>query len=265
MTNSRFEDLERRCQRLRRKRIATIVFLCTFLMALGFVYFYSVFLNQPQHESIKAHEPATSHLEPQKENNLTQKNDKVVETNTTLTVEAKEEQNQTNTAISHTETPTENSYDTLLLSAKLKKNNSKVPVEEKIELAPPLKSGNPSSPLVIEDFLSKPDAKKPLSMNVTTLSNEEALLKNFHSSKAFAEALALAHFYFDRKEYIKAIFWSKESSKLKPVSDEPWIIYAKSKFHTGEREEAIRSLELFLGYVNSKDVKELLTFYKGQQ
>ena len=59
--------------------------------------------------------------------------------------------------------------------------------------------------------------------------------------------------------------WAKESSKLEPISDKPWLIYAKSKFHLGERAEAIRSLELISGYVNSNEVKELLNFYKGQQ
>ncbi|MDD3344424.1 MAG: CDC27 family protein, partial [Sulfurospirillaceae bacterium] len=108
------------------------------------------------------------------------------------------------------------------------------------------------------------EAKKPLNMSVKSLGSEEALLKNFHSANTFNTAYELAEFYFNAKEYPKAIVWAKESSKLGPTSEKPWIIYAKSKFYLGEKTEAIRALEIYLGYSSSKEVKDLLNFYKGQ-
>lgn len=258
MTNSRFEDLERRCQKIRRRRIARIVSICVVLSLVGFGYFYY---------TLHGLTPYTDLKKPLKEsviqaiNNSTMSLDiKVEEVNQTIQLQS---ENNLSQSLETPKQPAESSgYDTLVLSPKVKVGQpKKVPTEEKIYLDPPLKADT----LPVEDFLAKPEPKKTLSMSVTSLSSEEALLKNFHSSKAFPEAIALAHFYFEKKEYIKTIAWCKESSKLKPMSDEPWILYAKSKFHLGERAEAIRSLELFLGYVNSKDVRELLTFYKGQQ
>jgi len=255
MTNSRFEALERRCQKIRRGRIAKVVSACVTISLLAFTYFYFAVHTKPSLAvSVETKEPRAQEL-----NTSIPAVAKEAETNQTI---PSHNENNLSESQAIDKNQTENPYDTLVLSPKLNAvHNKKLPTEEKIYLAPPLKGETPP----MEDFLAKPEPKKTLAMSVTSLSSEEALLKNFHSSNAFGEAIALAHFYFEKKEYIKTIAWCKESSKLKPVSDEPWILYAKAKFHLGERAEAIRSLELFLGYVNSKDVRELLTFYKGQQ
>lgn len=262
MTNSRFEDLERRCFRLKRARIIKIVFACVSVTIVALGSFYAT--HEPKHvltqETIQPAQPT---------------NDGVVvqDKNVSVPLEIQKEETatasssaQSQEALSHQGENTkplegDNAYDTLMLSAKVKHDSKKgtLPKEEKIDLREPVIK------IPIEDFLAMPEEKKTLNIAVKSLSDEEALLKNFQSSNTFATAIALAQFYFDKKEYIKAISWAKESSKLEPVSDKPWIIYAKSKFHLGERAEAIRSLELFVGYVNSKEAKELLTFYKGQQ
>jgi len=264
MTNSRFEDLERRCLKIKRKRIAKIVFICILLSLVGFGYFYTTVkpLSSTLASPIESVDKKNSSILVPEDTNVT-----VKELNVTVTQAIKVEENSSKN-IEEKQDESLVSYDTLMLSPKMTLNPSQKkspPSEEKINLAPPSKALAKETIGEMEDFLGKPESKKPLSISVTSLSNEEALLKNFHSSKSFSEALALAHFYFDRQEYVKAISWAKESSKLKPVSDEPWLLYAKSKFHLGDRAEAIRSLELFLGYVNSKEVKDLLLFYKGQQ
>lgn len=264
MTNSRFEDLERRCLKMKRARIAKVVLACVLVCMAIFTYIFmtqKVMLNRFSNTIGMSQNNMTSIVSEEK--NVTAM---PVEVNATVDENATKDVNHSKPIEESNET-VQGAYDTLMLSAKIKKDSwsKTVPIEEKIVLAPPVKNENHEKIPEIEDFSMKPEQRKALSISVTSLSNEEALLKNFHSSKSFNEALALAHYYFDKKEYVKAISWSKESSKLKPISDEPWLLYAKSKFHLGDRAEAIRSLELFSGYVNSKDVKDLLLFYKGQQ
>jgi hypothetical protein len=268
MTNSRFEDLERRCLAMRRTRIAKVVFMCIVISLAGFFYFYNTLKPSlplailPKVPLVVVSGETVSTPIKQEEGNKTTQ-----ELNTSKEEVLLAEINESK-SVENAKDESSTRYDTLLLSAKIVKNShdkNTAPIEEKINLAPPTKELQKVTLPEIEDFLGKPEPKKPLSMSITSLSSEEALLKNFHSSKGFSEALALTHFYFEQKEYVKAISWAKESSKLKPVSDEPWILYAKSKFHLGDKAEAIRSLELFLGYVNSKEVKDLLLFYKGQR
>lgn len=98
-----------------------------------------------------------------------------------------------------------------------------------------------------------------------SLKEEHEWLKRYQVASNFENAYVLAYFYFERKAYSEAILWAKEANKHNTNSEKPWLIYAKAKFYLGDRAEAIRSLELYLSYINSKEVAELLNFYKGQE
>lgn len=97
------------------------------------------------------------------------------------------------------------------------------------------------------------------------LKMEHTLLEAFNHSATYESAYALAHFYFERKSYLEAIVWAKKANKLNPNLDQTWLIYAKSKFSLGEKEEAISSLERIIGYIKSEELRDLLDFYKGQR
>ncbi len=98
-----------------------------------------------------------------------------------------------------------------------------------------------------------------------SLKQEHELLNQFKTLQNYENALALAEFYFNLKSYQEAIAWAKKASQLDTHSDKPRILYAKAKFYLGQRSEAISSLELFLSYIKSEEVQELLNFYKGQE
>lgn len=251
MTNSRFEDLERRCQKIKRARIAKIVlFFASITFFISGYFYMNAASNTPVISTAKSAvvvpkmpENNVSIIQPSHEDNVTYIN---VEENIT---HENEKQN----------------YDTLLLAPKINNGIKQVPTEEKVILSPPSHTSEVKDFSLNEGLQAPGETKTVLNMSVKSLGAEESLLKNFHSVSTFKTALELAQYYFDSKEYAKAIAWAKESSKLGPTSEKPWIIYAKSKFHIGEKEEAIRSLEIYLGYSSSKEVKDLLNFYKGQQ
>ncbi|MDD3325390.1 MAG: CDC27 family protein, partial [Sulfurospirillaceae bacterium] len=119
--------------------------------------------------------------------------------------------------------------------------------------------------VVVESKVEEPKKpKKPLVMKVDSFSQEETLLRKFDSFGDFESALGLAEFYFDSKEYEKAIVWAKKSSKMNPSSDKPWLIYAQSKYNSGDKDEAIKSLETFMSFSASFEVKKLLEKLRGQ-
>lgn len=122
--------------------------------------------------------------------------------------------------------------------------------------------------LFLAPHIYKNDAKLPLDETqaaTRSLSHEQQLLKRYNTMKNFDNAYALAQFYFEQKSYLEVVAWAKEASRHNSRSEKPWILYAKAKFYLGDRAEAIRSLELFLSYINSKEAEELLIFYKGQE
>jgi len=210
MTSSRFEELEKRCIKLKKARIIRFVFVITSLFIIGFGTYYW----GHQEQLLKS-------IEPNK---------------TLLVVEAlppQNEHNESNVTVAETVT------DTAPAAA------PKAIIEEILFLAP---------------YVYKTDKEIAIS-----LSEEGQLLKKYNAVQNFDNAYALAYFYFQRKSYHDVIIWAKETSKYNASSEKPWILYAKAKFFLGDRAEAIRSLELFLSYIKSKEAEELLTFYKGQE
>ncbi|MDD2383690.1 MAG: CDC27 family protein [Sulfurospirillaceae bacterium] len=254
MTNSRFEDLERRCQKIKRARIAKIVLFFTFISFLVSGYFY---INS-----------ANFILDKSTIGTLSTAPTALIETNTSVPQQSDEKNETQITAEENITLDNEKqSYDTLLLAPKIKNNMKQLqlPREENIALAPPIRNREVKDFTLNDELKAPGEPKTVINMSVKSLGMEESLLKNFHSTSTFKTAFELANYYFDSKEYTKAIVWAKEASKLGPTSEQPWLIYAKSKFHLGEKDEAIRSLEIYLGYSSSKEVKDLLNFYKGQQ
>jgi len=98
-----------------------------------------------------------------------------------------------------------------------------------------------------------------------SLQEEHELLKHYKENENFETSYALAMFYFKLKSYQEVGGWAKKASQFDTHSDKPRILYAKAKFYLGKRDEAISSLELFLGYIKSTEASELLDFYKGQE
>ncbi|QIR74949.1 CDC27 family protein [Sulfurospirillum diekertiae] len=214
MTSSRFEELEKRCARLKKIRIIRLVSSLAFLFLGAFGIYY--WLNHT-HQGINE---TTSTSVPEVNVSIPLLSD--INETTTPRVEV--------IPISQMKTSSE----TLFLAPHVYKDKTKLPSAELEE------------------------AKR-------SLNEEQHLIKVFQAEQNFSNAYALAHFYFERKSYSEVILWTKEASKRDSHSDLPWILYAKAKFYLGDRAEAIRSLELFLGYINSKEAQELLNFYKGQE
>lgn len=216
MTSARFEELEKRCAKLKKIRIVRIVFMIAslFLVGFGSYYWMSPRTNKPLATvAVVAPSPQAAPVQtPSMENN--ESNETIVQEEQDLSQPIEEE--------------------VLFLAPHIYKNDVKLP-ENETQAA------------------------------TRALNHEQQLLKRYNTVQNFDNALALASFYFEQKSYGEAVSWAKEASKHHSSSEKPWILYAKSKFYLGDRTEAIRSLELFLSYINSKEAEELLIFYKGQE
>jgi len=214
MTKMRFEELEKRCAKLKKARILRMVLSISLLFLGSFGIYY--WMLPTEEETVVAVEKIPSKHEVTPFPSLSDFN----ESNTTR-VEM--------TIMAEVSPP-----ETLFLAPHIYKNEVKLPVTETEEAT-------------------------------RSLSEEHQLLKRYNAAQNFENAYALAHLYFERKAYAEVIMWAKETSKYNSNSEKPWILYAKAKFYLGDRAEAIRSLELFLSYINSSEVQELLNFYKGQE
>lgn len=94
---------------------------------------------------------------------------------------------------------------------------------------------------------------------------EKMLLKHYASEQTFDTAYAVAFFYFEAKEYVETMQWAQKARYYNPEDVKSWLLYAKASFYRGERKKAMDALELFLKSKDSKEARELLNFYKGQE
>ncbi len=92
--------------------------------------------------------------------------------------------------------------------------------------------------------------------------NTPSAYKEIESRFAFApdtdDALFLARIYYKNGNYRKAAHWALETNKLNGDIEESWLIFARSKVKTGQKNEAIRVLTQYTKKSNSTEAKKLL-------
>ena len=234
MTSARFEELERRCAKLKKKRfvrisaLSIVAFVC---LVGGYIWmnpvdFQALLLDARQ----QMQTPVVAQ-------NAVQQPSAPVEP---APIETKPiiEEKQPSTPV----------IESSVLKEVQPPNAEQEMKEEELFLAPFI--------ALKKEELDK--AKRAATM-------EEKLLASLQKSSSYDTALALAQFYVDNDVFADAILYAKKASLYDKTSAKPWLVYAKAKEALGQKEEAIRSLELFLSYSNSEEVATLLTLYKGQK
>ncbi len=107
--------------------------------------------------------------------------------------------------------------------------------------------------------------KRKINLRVKEVKSEDALLQRFKVAGDFESASSLAKLYFKKKKFERSIYWSKKASKLEAKEASSWIIYAKAKYEMGSKDEAIKSLELYLDYFSSDEITKLLKLYRSSK
>lgn len=67
----------------------------------------------------------------------------------------------------------------------------------------------------------------------------------FKTSKSYDDAIYLAEYYYNRKNYKKAIEWAKEANTIDSLPEESWMIFCKAKAKDGHRVEALKVLDIY--------------------
>ena len=72
------------------------------------------------------------------------------------------------------------------------------------------------------------------------------------------DSLFLAKMYYNKGSYKKAAHWALQTNKLNGDIEESWLIFAKAKSKTGQKNEAIRVLSQYAKRSKSVKAKRLL-------
>lgn len=84
----------------------------------------------------------------------------------------------------------------------------------------------------------------------------------FNNSPKYETALTIARDFYTKNEFSDAAFWAKKANQMNREGEEAWLLYAKSYYAQGRKNEAIGVLELYMNYKDSKAASELLRTWK---
>lgn len=84
------------------------------------------------------------------------------------------------------------------------------------------------------------------------------LKEKFDKTHNIVFALALAEDYYANKNYKESNKWALIANNIDAENEKSWIIFAKTKFKLGQKEDAIRALEAYLKTNKSKSIQSLV-------
>ncbi len=139
------------------------------------------------------------------------------------------------------------------------KNTIKQPEDKapnRIKVATPKTEELPNK--VYKRSEKKIEKSNPFQLEVKERKNLYSLLTKDKEQNSYHSAVNVASFYFEEKDYEKAVTWAVKASKKDPKQSLPWILYAKSKASLGKTKVAQKALSIYLKHTNSKEVQNLL-------
>ena len=115
-----------------------------------------------------------------------------------------------------------------------------------------------------ENYVSRKEPKKKLNIEVTEIgySAYKAVEERFSDAPNSDDSLFLARGYYDKKKYSKAAYWALQTNKLDGGIEESWLIFARAKAKTGQKNEALRVLSEYVKKSNSSEARKLLNVLK---
>jgi hypothetical protein len=228
MTDRAFEELQRRCRKLRHRKIWKWILIFVVFAGVLAVMVFKIYLDKPIKKVIVVKKIVSKPVAPKKI--LPKKQIKIPKKKP-----AKED-----------------TYDTIILKPtiiipKVKDSKNKDTKIVKKEIKKPIKAKIPVK-----------NQEQKINIKVTSLKDEQSLLKDNKTNEDFTSTLNLAKYYYDHSKYGKAIFFAKKANRYKPSSFIPWQYYAKAKIKQNKKADAIDAIRQYLSYFDSDVAQKML-------
>ncbi|EAL3939370.1 transformation system, membrane protein CtsX [Campylobacter lari] len=84
-------------------------------------------------------------------------------------------------------------------------------------------------------------------VNAMDIQNESfeqnVFYEKFIHHPSYENALNLAKYFYQIKDYQKAIFWAVEANEFELLEKEAWLVFINAKLKLGKHEDALRAKE----------------------
>ncbi|MDR0580104.1 MAG: hypothetical protein LBG21_05830 [Campylobacteraceae bacterium] len=226
--------LEERWKELRNKKIfkKIIIFFSILLLVLSLILLYLI-------------------LNTQNKDNITNAN------NISLNASV----NQTTNTINSTDVLLQNNFTTKsdhsIDSLADNKNKTNSNVNKTVIKLPEISYIGPQ--IIIE-----PPEEKKIIIETSNIQNINELIKKFENTNNIIFANMISEEFFDKKDYKKSLKFALKANEIDPKNESSWIMFAKSQVKLGNKQDAIKALEIFTkSSKNSKNAINLLQRIKS--
>jgi thioredoxin-like negative regulator of GroEL len=86
----------------------------------------------------------------------------------------------------------------------------------------------------------------------------EQLKERFERVPSYETALRIATRMFESEDFKEASAWARQANQLDREQEEAWMLYAKSQYALGAKDQAMSVLKLYLDYRSSRAASALL-------
>lgn len=86
----------------------------------------------------------------------------------------------------------------------------------------------------------------------------EDLIVAFENKPNAFNAIKVSKRYFDDGDYIKSKAWALKANALDKDNEDSWILFAKSSYKLGRKQDGIKALNDYLKFNNSSNIKNVL-------
>ncbi|MDD5385810.1 MAG: CDC27 family protein [Sulfuricurvum sp.] len=117
-------------------------------------------------------------------------------------------------------------------------------------------------PAQVQNEVIKPQNSHLFEVNTQSKTTVLDPSTTFNNSPKYETALTIARDFYTKNEFSDAAVWAKKANQMNREGEEAWLLYAKSYYAQGRKNEAIGVLELYMNYKDSKAASELLRTWK---
>lgn len=111
----------------------------------------------------------------------------------------------------------------------------------------------------------KPKTPPKIQMETKTASHTFLLEERFKRNGDFETALTLSEEYYKNSDYQKALKWAVGANSIDSKNEKSWILFAKSSYKLGRKQDAINALENFSKTGGSDQTRALLRQLKADE
>jgi tetratricopeptide (TPR) repeat protein len=142
-------------------------------------------------------------------------------------------------------------------TSELKFHNPQVTIkEEKVQETPQPKAIKKEM-IKVEKVVDKKEEKK-LEISSTEIDTIKYLKNKFFATENIVFAIMLSEEFFNAENYEESIKWALTANEIDSRNDKSWYWFAKNKVKLGQKDDAIKAIESFLGNNTSRRLSDLL-------